>query len=252
MLVLAIRSGVLCSLRRIAAYVTCGNKMRVKIARRCNETNLLSTSHPNVAACCCRLYSTESDSEARVSLPMLVADANVFMPSLLTPFRLFFLSFHTIPHIDKEFLVSDTLDGAQYAITVISKALARKDYDSLEGLVAEDMIEVLRTKIETLSPEQRFLIAVNEEDIAFHVLCDIAVKTDEEHSIQIKLMCHYIPDYAEKKKKMEVDSPRNVSFTSVLKDFLVCNYTFTRKYVNNIGGPWIATFINHYSVDNVS
>jgi len=39
------------------------------------------------------------------------------------------------------------------------------------------MIEVLRTRIETLSPEQKWLIAVNEEDIVFHILCDIAART---------------------------------------------------------------------------
>jgi len=38
------------------------------------------------------------------------------------------------------------------------------------------MIEVLKTRIEILSPEQRWLIAVNEEDIVFHVLCDIAAR----------------------------------------------------------------------------
>lgn len=57
---------------------------------------------------------------------------------------------------------------------MISRALANKDYESLEGLVAEDMIEVLKTKIETLSPEQRWLIAVREEDVVFQVLSDIA------------------------------------------------------------------------------
>jgi len=60
---------------------------------------------------------------------------------------------------------------------VISKALANEDYDSLDGLVAEDMIESLRTKIETLNSEQRELIAVKEEDIIFYMLCGIAATT---------------------------------------------------------------------------
>lgn len=38
-----------------------------------------------------------------------------------------------------------------------------------------------------------------------------------------------------------------IDFTTSTKH-LVCNYTFTRKYINNIGGPWIATFVNHYTV----
>ncbi|XP_011158660.1 uncharacterized protein LOC105195111 isoform X1 [Solenopsis invicta] len=244
MLVPAIRRSVPCNLRRVAACVIYRNKTRTRIVRRCDESNFLFTSLPNVVAC--RTYNTESDSESHASLPMLVTGADVFTPSLLTPFRLFFLSFRTIPYIDKEFLISETLNGAKYAITVISKALANRDYDSLEGLVAENMIEVLRTKIETLNPEQRCLIAVNQEDIAFHVLCDIAATTDKEHSIEFKMICHYIPGMTEKKQMLE---RANFTDLSKLGNLLVCNYTFTRKYVNNIGGSWIATFVNHFSIN---
>jgi len=49
---------------------------------------------------------------------------------------------------------------------------------------------------------------------------------------------------AEKKKLQS-------AFTDISKfgDMLVCNYTFTRKYVNNVGGSWIATFVNHFSIN---
>lgn len=39
------------------------------------------------------------------------------------------------------------------------------------------MIEILSKKIETLSPSERRLIEINEDDILFHVLSDIAVTT---------------------------------------------------------------------------
>lgn len=106
-----IRSSVLCNLRRIAACVSYRNKMRMKIVRQCNEPKLLSISSPNIAAC--RIYSTEPDSKPRI-LPMLVTGASAFIPSPLIPFHFFFVSFMTIPHIDKEFLIPETLDGAKY------------------------------------------------------------------------------------------------------------------------------------------
>lgn len=56
---------------------------------------------------------------------------------------------------------------------MISKALTNKDFESLHGLVMEDTIEILRNKIETLSPNQRQLIALNENDVLFYVLSDI-------------------------------------------------------------------------------
>lgn len=60
------------------------------------------------------------------------------------------------------------------ATTVISNALTNKNYEALEGLVTQEMIETLKVKIETLSPNQRQLIAVNEDDMLFYALSDIA------------------------------------------------------------------------------
>lgn len=111
MLIPTIRKSVPCNLRRIVACVAYRNKMRTKIVRQ-YETNLLSSWTPNVATC--RIYSTESDSEPRVSLPMLVIDVEPFKPSFLIPFNLFFLSFKTIPQIDKEFTMSETFQGIKY------------------------------------------------------------------------------------------------------------------------------------------
>lgn len=73
----------------------------------------------------------------------------------------------------------------------------------MEGLVAEDMIEVLRTKITTLSPEQKRLIAINEEDIAFQILSDISVTETGSRIIKlipiifhnIQQICIYIYIY---------------------------------------------------------
>jgi len=64
------------------------------------------------------------------------------------------------------------------ATSLISKALMNKDYESLNGLVTENMIESLKTKIETLSPNQRQLIAMNESDMIIYTISDIDVTTD--------------------------------------------------------------------------
>lgn len=240
MLIPAIRRSVPCNLRRIAACVIYRNKSRTKIPRYCNESYLLSTSLPNFASC--RIYSTESD----ISLPMLVDMAPTHIPSLLTPLKLLYLSaLRIVPHIDKEFDITEFLKGARYATVIISKALTNKDYDSLQGLVTEDMIEILRAKIETLSPNQRQLIKVDEDDMLFYILSDIDATVDNECSIKITIICHYIQGLVEKKNKATMSGL--IDFTTSTKH-LVCNYTFTRKYVNNIGGPWIATFVNHYTV----
>lgn len=39
-------------------------------------------------------------------------------------------------------------------------------------------------------------------------------------------------------------------FTTTV-DNIICNYTFIRKYVDNVGGPWIVTFVNHHSMSQM-
>lgn len=43
------------------------------------------------------------------------------------------------------------------------------------------MIEILKAKIETLSPYQRQLIAVDEDDMLFYVLSDIAATVGKNY-----------------------------------------------------------------------
>lgn len=111
MLAPVIRRRVPYSLRQIAASVIYRNRMPTRVARQCSGANMLSPS-PSIAAW--RIYSTSPDPEPQVSLPMLVADAEVFVPSFRTPFRVFFFTFKTIPYIDKEFSIAEVVDGAKY------------------------------------------------------------------------------------------------------------------------------------------
>lgn len=113
MLVPAIRKSIPGNLRRIAAYITHKNKTRTKFLRYYCETDLLSTSLPSVTAC--RIYSNEPDSEPHFTLPALVDGASTFAPSPLTPLKLLYLSLLRItPYIDKEFDITEVLNGAKY------------------------------------------------------------------------------------------------------------------------------------------
>lgn len=47
----------------------------------------------------------------------------------------------------------------------MSHALAIEDYESIKDMVTPDLIQNVRDKISTFSPEQKQLIAVNKEDI---------------------------------------------------------------------------------------
>lgn len=118
MLVSVIRS-IPYNLRRVATCVISRNKTEIKVARYCDESNLLSTSFPHLTAC--RIYSTERDSEPRITLPTLVEDARIQLPSFITPLKVLYLStFKITPHIDNGFDVTEVVQGAKYVRFLIS------------------------------------------------------------------------------------------------------------------------------------
>lgn len=61
--------------------------------------------------------------------------------------------------------------GAIGAVEVVTRGLADGDYSGLEGLVTEDCIESLkRQNLHNLNDEKKNLLAVNSDDIFFHML----------------------------------------------------------------------------------
>lgn len=113
MLVSIIRRSISYNLQRIAVCVISKNKAKTKVARYGNESNLLCTSLSHLSAC--RVYSTERNSQSRITLPSLVEGASIKVPSFITPLKLFYLStFKITPYIDKEFNATEILQGAKH------------------------------------------------------------------------------------------------------------------------------------------
>lgn len=111
MLVSVIRRSIQCNLRRVAVCVISKNKTGV--ARRYNETNLLSTSLPHLDAY--RIYSTENDSQPRVNLPMLVEGAPKQIPPIWALWKaIYLLLTRILPYIDHHFDMKEVLHGIKY------------------------------------------------------------------------------------------------------------------------------------------
>jgi len=72
-------------------------------------------------------------------------------------------------------------EGATAAVEVVTRGIAEGDYSSLEGLVTEQCIESLKGQnLHNLNDEKKSLLAVNSNDIFFHMLAEVEIK--ETHS----------------------------------------------------------------------
>lgn len=136
--------------------------------------------------------------------------------------------------IDRDFRLKEFVNGARQAITVISNALATQNYDTLDGIVKERSIKILRHRVDRLTDSQRQLIGVDPSKLlSIPGLMAIRRTKGNETIVEIDLLGVNVRDIDE--KMLDMNAIR----------FIFCCYTFQRKYADGVGGAWIAKVVNH-------
>uniref|UniRef100_A0A8D0G9A9 Matrix AAA peptidase interacting protein 1 n=1 Tax=Sphenodon punctatus TaxID=8508 RepID=A0A8D0G9A9_SPHPU len=68
---------------------------------------------------------------------------------------------------DKEFSAKEFTQGAKQAFALVSKLLSQCKLDMLEELVSEEVLQVLKEKLPSLSDNQRSALAVDVDEILY-------------------------------------------------------------------------------------
>lgn len=75
---------------------------------------------------------------------------------------------------------SEILNGQLQALEFVSNALATEDYESISSLVNPQTLQNLRNKINTLTWEQKQLIATKKDDIVVCFPYEVGIMFDDE------------------------------------------------------------------------
>lgn len=65
-------------------------------------------------------------------------------------------------------------------MTIVSSALAREDYDSIQDLVDKETIARTRQKISTLTAEQKQLIEIHKDDVYLTFPYQVGIMFDND------------------------------------------------------------------------
>lgn len=163
-------------------------------------------------------------------------------------------------------------------MVTVSHALAKEDYESLEGLITIDLLNNLKNKISTLNDEQKQLIAVDSTDV--HLMFPFKIDINFGDGEGKKKICFFnkIKDdnnpwnffffFSESKKIVEITTVYFVlkgleKFQKEIRDdqipnfvgknpeyrkyCYVLNYRFTRDYTEGVESSWIINKLNHVS-----
>ncbi|XP_046435540.1 uncharacterized protein LOC124187210 isoform X3 [Neodiprion fabricii] len=148
------------------------------------------------------------------------------------------------------------------AVCVVSNALAREDYESLDGLVTPDAIEILKGNISRMSEEQKAEIALDSKEFLFCFPSTVNIRDDESSKIvEILMVYHFLRNWKGLQEPGEIaesTSPmQRLQMTHAAMmdpDYalhaIVCNYRFVRHY-GHMDSTWLIDLVNQFRLCDV-
>ncbi|XP_008210384.1 uncharacterized protein LOC100116759 [Nasonia vitripennis] len=223
------------------------------LARR---TKLLRRITSSQSILQCRKNHNDAPNEVR--LPALTDDAPVIWPSFFRTLSNFIqCNFVIKPYMDNDFNLPDFLDGTKQALSVVSSALAREDYDSIQDLVDKETLAKTRQKISTLTAEQKQLIEIHKDDIYLTFPYQVGIMFDNDDKanqrfVEIMVIFHSLRGL----KRMRAENkepPLNMGLLPEYQKLMfICNYRFIREYTKGVESSWTVNLINHFMPVNLS
>ncbi|XP_037542190.1 m-AAA protease-interacting protein 1, mitochondrial [Nematolebias whitei] len=151
-------------------------------------------------------------------------------------------------YFDKEFSVEEFTEGATQAFSHVSGLLSRCQFEALEGLVDEDLIEKLAGKCCFLSSSHKEALSANPDDILFMILRDVRIFYDNERKF-VRILMHFwyvtsawLPG--------EIEFPRSKFFkrddeNETTERILEAIYEFQKEFTQGAPSDWTITRIEH-------
>ncbi|XP_034946465.1 m-AAA protease-interacting protein 1, mitochondrial [Chelonus insularis] len=184
---------------------------------------------------------------SEVQLPPLTDDKPLIFQNFFSlfsnPYYLSILS----TFYDREFSAEEFFEGSKQALEVVSKAIAVEDFNSLEELVADNVISKIRQSITKLSEAQKQLIPVLKEDILYFIPAKIRINKQniqEKNVVSAEITMIYYSYRREQDgiKRVEVTNPKSA------EQIIISNCRFRREYTDNIPSSWIITMYNQFTI----
>ncbi|XP_047367148.1 uncharacterized protein LOC124955966 isoform X2 [Vespa velutina] len=194
-----------------------------------------------------RNFSQNEKNKRKIVLPQLIPGPTYITQSFFNFIKIQWYEIF-IPFIikDTDFNIKDIMESAKKAASMVSIALSNKDYDSLENLVDDYVLDILKLKVNTLTEEERKLIAMTEENI---LLClpyniNFLIESEEKKTVELEFIIHYSPDINIK------EEIKNQKFIHFIKNGHKCvsNYIFKRDYIQDRNTYWIIKHLNHFEI----
>ncbi|KAI5634277.1 hypothetical protein NE865_13006 [Phthorimaea operculella] len=195
---------------------------------------------------------TEEKKEGEVEtrkLPQLMEFPPIMWPSFINFVKNWmFANFIIRPYFDNEFNLHEFIEASKHAVQVVSDALQRSDFASLEGLVEKEAIATLKKAVSNLSMSQRQLLAVTKDDIFYAFPYQVGVMFDDADKRWVEItMCYHVMRGLKQMQETGDLPPISIGLQPEYQEKLfILNYRFIREFTKGVEDSWWVNIVNHF------
>ncbi|XP_062972277.1 m-AAA protease-interacting protein 1, mitochondrial [Elgaria multicarinata webbii] len=194
-----------------------------------------------------RPYSSEPERGGRRKPSVVVVE--VPKPLLWLRTRLYFFLIRA--YFDQEFSIRDFTEGAKQAFALVSGLISQCKYDLLEELVSEEMVQVLKEKLSSLSENHKSALAADMDEIMYTTAGDVGIYYDDSGRKFVSILMRFwyltsvdLPDETPDGTKV-FQIVFGDTTTKETKRLLTANYEFRREFTQGVKPDWTITRIEH-------
>ncbi|XP_063374539.1 uncharacterized protein LOC134662202 [Cydia amplana] len=182
-------------------------------------------------------------------LPQLMDFPPVVWPSFIKFIKNWmFANLIIRPYFEPEFSLAEFIEASKHAVQVVSEALQKSDFKSLEGLVDKEAIAALKTAISQLSVTQRQLLSIDKEDIFYAFPYQVGVMFDESDKRWVEItMCYHVLRGLKQMQESGDLPPVSLGVQPEYQDkIFILNYRFIREFTKGVEDSWWVNIVNHF------
>ncbi|XP_073702123.1 m-AAA protease-interacting protein 1, mitochondrial [Garra rufa] len=199
------------------------------------------------AVCDARQYSSEQGRHKQNHKVVVVGIAN---PFIWFRTRIYFFLIRT--YFDKEFSIEEFTEGAIQAFSHVSQLLSQCQFESLEGLVAKDLIGKLEEKCAQLPLSHQRALSADFEEIFYTTTGDVGIYYDDNGRKYVSILMRFwyltsakLPDESMEGARIFQVTIGEEEERPETKRLLTANYEFQREFTQGVTPDWIITRIEH-------
>ncbi|XP_074550214.1 m-AAA protease-interacting protein 1, mitochondrial [Halichoeres trimaculatus] len=215
------------------------------ILNRSGKTRIPSSPVAGVKAAI-RPYSSNQRGQKPVQKVVVVGITNPFIW-----FRTRIYYFLIRAYFDSEFSIEEFTEGAKQAFSHVSGLLSKCQFESLEGLVAKDLIGKLEEKCNLLPSSYKKALSAEPDEIMYTTPADVGIYYDDDGRkfVSILMRFWYLTNARLPEDTTEGARIFQVAFggegETETKRLLTANYEFQREFTNGVTPDWTITRIEH-------